>query len=209
MTGSELYTLFTELVEDSPSDAWFYSVLNACKDALEAERPWAYLRKIDSSNTRLSSDTWQTAKTLPSDFAYPTGITVGTDRTKYEFVPFDRIDMKDTDGTVRLDMANDSFYFNGTAGTTGTAYLQYQKFTDAVTSSTSPEFPARFHQLLAYDVAKQWFAKDQSERGLAWDKEHYGEYARLKTAMERWDDQIRLAESNSVSTVSVWGLDLT
>lgn len=196
MTGAELYTFFGELVGDGPSDTWFYSTLNAKKDALESKRQWAYLRKIDSSNTRSLSDTWQTAKTLPSDFATPNRLHVGTDRNPYSLVPFDRIDLKDTDGTYRLDVANSAFYFNGTASQAGTAYLLYQRFTDAITSSTSPVFPARFHPILAYDCAKQWFAKDQSERGLAWNREHEGEAEALLEAMERWDDRIKATENN-------------
>jgi hypothetical protein len=146
---------------------------------------------------------------LPSDFAYPTGLTVGTDRIKYDFVPFDRLDLKDTDGTVRLDMANLRLYFNGTASTTGTAYLSYQRFTDAIAAGSSPAFPARFHPLLAYEVAKLWFAKDQSERALAWDKEHALAYETMLLAMQRWDDMIIAAENNGQSVVNEYALDLS
>lgn len=208
MTGAQLYTLFTELVGDSPSDSWFYSVLNARKDDLEAVRPWAYLRKIDSSNQRLASDTWQAAKALPSDFATPLRLHVGTDRREYTIVPYERLDLKDSDGTYRLDVANSAFYFNGTCSAAGTAYLMYQRFSPAITSSTSPVFPERFHAILAYDAAKQWFAKDQSERALAWNREHQEEYAALLAAMERWDDRIKNAEASGSSVTSEFALDL-
>ncbi len=209
MTGAELYTFFEELTGDSPSTSWFYSVLNAKKDALESLRQWAYLRKISSATSRALSDTWETAKTLPADFATPLRLHVGTDRTPYDLVPFDRIDMKDTDGTYRIDLANSYFYFNGTASEAGTAYLMYQRFTDAITSATSPAFPSRYHQILAYDCAKQWFAKDQSERVLAWNREHGDEADALLEAMERWDDRIKAAENNSQAGTSEFALDLS
>lgn len=207
-TGTQLYAFFEELVGDSPSDSWFYSVLNAKKDGMEASRPWAYLKKIDSSNSRLTSDTWQTFKTLPSDFGTPLRLHVGTDRNPYTLVPFDRIDLKDTDGTWRLDLANSAFSFNGVASEAGTAYLMYQRFTPAITSSTSPVFPDRFHQILAYDCAEQWFAKDQSERGLAWNQEQAQEAQALLDSMILWDERIKQVESNQDPSPE-GGLDLS
>jgi hypothetical protein len=196
MTGQQIYDFFVELVGDSPSDTWFYATVNAVKDVLEAKRQWEYLKKVDSSNVRSASDGWQTAKTLPSDFGTPIKVKVGTGMAEYDFVPFDRLDLKDNDGTCRLDLANNCFYFNGTAGETGTAYLIYCKATPDITVSTSPVFPSRLHPLLAYETAKRWFAKDQSERGLAWNDEHEDDYKSLLGGMEAWDDRIKATTAN-------------
>src|SRR5687767_13681421 len=88
MTGTELYTMTNSLVDDTIDSTLFYQLLNVAKNRREDMRPWQFLKKLNSSLTAATGDTYQTAKALPADWRYAYQLMVGTD-TEYIECPFE------------------------------------------------------------------------------------------------------------------------
>src|SRR2546421_11553934 len=62
MDGATLSTLIDELNGGASIGATLkFQLVNAFKAILEQERPWAVLRKTDTSKTVTTSNTWQSA----------------------------------------------------------------------------------------------------------------------------------------------------
>lgn len=182
------------------SDTFFYQLLNIVKNKLEEKRLWQYLKKLDSSNTASSS-----AITLPTDMAEEYKITVGQD-TEYYPVPFEEKEInRNIASRYYIDWANNNLYLLGANIPSKTLYLFYKRFTDDITSSTSPVFPRRFHPLLAFYVAAYYqigvdpddifarmsphnrlMAKELEDQMTSWDS---------KLAMRAQNDQIGVANS--------------
>jgi len=199
-TGQDIYTLVEQLVHDLPPQTWFIAALNAAKDRIESERDWEFLKKYDSSKTRSAGDTISSTKALPTDFARPLKVTVGTATSSFNLIPFEEREVyKDEEGAYVIDYGNSTFAFTGTCQTAGTIKMFYLRFTPDVSLSTSPVWPDRFHRVLALDVAKQWFYQDQGEREFSWSSEMDAEAKLLKDAMVAWDERIKALSLNSPS----------
>jgi len=200
LTGQNIYDLVTLLVHDEPSSSWFIASLNAAKDRIESERDWEFLKKYDSSNTRSAGDTISNTKTLPTDFARPLKVTVGTSTSSFNLIPFEEREVyKDEEGAYVIDYGNLTFAFTGTCQTAGTVKMFYLRYTPEISLSTSPVWPDRYHRILALDVAKQWFYQDQGEKEFSWSPEMDAEAKLLKDAMVAWDERIKTLSLNSPS----------
>lgn len=201
MTGSELKTIVDGLTNDSMSEATFLALLNAAKDGIESQRAWEFLKKLDSSKTVAAGTTSSTTFALPTDFARPLRLSVGSDTSYRPLVGLEdsRI-LRNDPGAYFINWASETFSFTGTEGTGGTVYLLYQRFSPDITTSTEPVWPDRFQRLLAYDIAKQWFAQNAGEREYSWANEMGAEAKRLLDAMILWDERIKAQQANSAGT---------
>lgn len=194
MTSEEIIALYRTLVGDSFDGVAEYQLLNQAKDQIEDERNWAYLKKLDSTQTFNTGDTYQTLKTLPSDFGKPmdSGIFVGSDTLPYTSVPFEQqIVWNSLSHRYYLDMANNSFGIFGNP-VAGPIHFFYQKTTPTLTALLSPLFPSRFHPILAYKMAQIFFSIDQGEKSRAWDDRWTVFYNQLLASMINWDAQITI-----------------
>lgn len=195
MTGTELKQQAEDIMDGNVtwSDEFFYQLLNIAKTKLEGKRLWQFLKKLNDSNTASSS-----AITLPTDFAEEYKILVGTD-TEYYPVPFEEQHIhRNSANRYFLDMANLTIKLLGATIPTRTLYIYYKRFTDDITSSTSPVFPVRFHPLLAFYVASYYqggvdsddiFARMSPENKLA--------AMELENAMVQWDVSLALRSQNN------------
>ena len=188
-TGSEIKS-FAEAVLDNNvdwSDDFFYQLLNIAKTKLEAKRLWQFLKKLNSSNTASSS-----AITLPSDFAEEYKLLVGTD-TEYFPVPFEEQHIhRNSSNRFYIDIANSNLYLLGASIPSRTVYIYYKRFTDDITSSTSPVFPARFHFLLGFYVASVWQGNIDSDDIFArMSPQNRMAAMELENAMEQWDANLQ------------------
>lgn len=209
MIGSEIKT-FAEAVLDNNvdwSDEFFYQLLNIAKTKLEAKRLWQFLKKLDSSNTASSS-----AITLPTDLSEEYKILVGTD-TEYFPVPFEEQHIyRNSSNRYFLDMANLTIKLLGASIPSKTLYIYYKRFTDDITSSTSPVFPARFHFLLGFYVASIWQGNIDSDDIFArMSPQNRMAAIELENAMEQWDSNLAMRSQNNqvgVANTEV-GIDLS
>ena len=76
MTGQEIITLFRAIIDEDSLDADYeLDLLNTAKDALEGDREWEFLKKLDITTFDwIGSDTYLTSHTLPTDFMSPVTI---------------------------------------------------------------------------------------------------------------------------------------
>ena len=110
MTGSEIKTLFEELVDDSlSSDTIFYQLMNTTMHKIETEMDLQILKKIDGSNTALSGSTYLTPITLPTDFWEMITLYIRT--LEYVEIPFEQRELyKDTGRYYYIDYSTNKLY---------------------------------------------------------------------------------------------------
>lgn len=201
-TGAEIKQ-FAENVLDNNVEwdvDFFYQLLNIAKNKLEQKRLWQYLKKLNSSNTASSS-----AITLPADFSEEYKILVGTD-TEYFPVPFEEQHIhRNSSNRFYLDIANSNLYLLGASIPSKTVYIYYKRFTDDITSSTSPAFPARFHFLLGFYVASLWQGNIDSDDIFArMSPANRMAAIELENSMELWDSGLALrAQGNQIGVAGV------
>ena len=197
MLGSELKTFVEGLIDEDDIDSTlFYQLLNVAKNKLEADRDYMYIRTKDATQTANPGDTYLTAKDLPDDFRKPLTIFVGD--SLHSGVGFeDQIRYKDSGQKYYLDIANDQFFIMGQVSSAKTITMSYVKFTDDITATTSPLFPARFHPLLGFIVAGYWtMGVDADNIYARMSPEHKLAAKMLLDSMVRWDDDLALASQD-------------
>lgn len=208
-TGAEIKQ-FAENVLDNNVDwdvDFFYQLLNIAKNKLEQKRLWQYLKKLNSGNTASSS-----AIALPADWSEEYKILVGTD-TEYMPVPFEEQHIhRNSSNRYYLDIANSNLYLLGASIPSKTLYLYYKRFTDDITASTSPVFPARFHFLLGFYVASYYQgAVDSDDIFARMSPANRMAAMELENAMESWDSGLAMrAQNNQIGVAdSNVGVDLS
>ncbi len=194
MTGTELKTMFEELVDDTLDEDLTYQIMNQAKDEIEAEREWEMLKKLDSSQTASTSE-----KTLPTDFLSPIILYIGN-QPQYQ-VPFEQQHLfSNTSLRWVLKMATGKYQLLGSP-TSGTLNFYYIYQTDDLTSGTSPVWPAKFHKLIPFKMAELYYAIDQGEKGLSWDDKWEKQYKMIHSLMVNWDANLKKrAVENAAST---------
>lgn len=208
MTGSELKT-FAENILDGQTigEDFFYQLLNIAKTKLEEGRAWNYLKKLDSSNTsRVGYDT--TGYNLPSDFSRDYKVMLG-DSVEITPVPFEEQHAyKYAPNGYYLDIVGDKFYLTGNVGSVDTIHFYYLRYTPDITANSSPVFPARFHFLLAFEVAGYYMnGIDSDDQFARMSPENKAAYSALKQAMVSWDSNLSArARNNQIGMTEVSGI---
>jgi hypothetical protein len=196
MTGLELKTLSENILDGQTIDTdFYYQLLNIAKTKLEEQRLWQFLKKLDSSNTASSA-----AVTLPSDFSEEYKIQVGTNY-EYTPVPFEEQQIyRNSSGRYYIDWSALTLKLLGATIPSQTLYIFYKRFTPALTSTTEPVFPSRFHPILAYYVAAYYQAGIDSDDLFArMAPENRAAAMELERAMKQWDSSIALrAQDNRI-----------
>ena len=184
----------------------FLTLLNVGKDLLEDERPWQFLRTLNSSNTATSS-----AITLPANFKYENKIWLGADLPLTP-VPFEELHR--TGGSARycIDRASNLLYVLG--GSTGqTLYIYYIKNSDEITLVTSPVFPSRFHKILGfYVVGLYQSGVDADDIFARMSVENKIQVEAIKRSMINWDSMLQnisRGDSLHYTNAEVSGVDLS
>lgn len=167
MTGQELLNKFHLYTGDQSelSSADELDLLNKCYDDVMQRRPWEFLKKTASGS--ISSDATSSYITVPDDFRYfiennqktdnssttynnasPKVIFVGSNYTPYQIVNFsDRRQFLNQTGFAYLSLADNKIRFTATP-VDSTYEFDYIKQWDALTTGTSPIFPADLHDML-------------------------------------------------------------
>lgn len=206
-TGTELKTFITNLNGGATIDPDLLTVLvDNGRAIFEEERPWAVLRKTDTSLSLTTANTWQTAKVLSgiTDFSRltdePIRLFDGSSRIHYYVqVPFDRrLEYKDVGGTFVLDEATNTLYFNGIVPFAGTLYLPYIATSTAIdltsASAVWTQFPSRFLPILGYyaiGIYKGAVDYDEINRNML--PANAAALGSLKNAAISWDNERQLS----------------
>ena len=203
-TGAELKTFITSLNAEAAIDDTLLDVLvDNARAVLEEERPWMVLRKVNTSKTVTTSNTWETAIDLSTitDFSrfyseVPVRLFDGNNRVEYyALVPFDRrLEYKDVSGTAVYDENAKTLYLNGVISFSGTLYISYISSSTAIDltseSTVWTSFPSRFLPILGYyavGIYKGAIDYDDINREML--PANAEVLSALKDAMERWDSE--------------------
>lgn len=201
MTGTQLKTLVDSLTNDSAGETWFYGAINAAKDAIEGERDWEFLKKLDTTKTHPAGTTSSTTYALPTDFGRPLRLSVGSETSYRSLISQgDSRILRNDPGSWFIDWANETYSFTGTEGTGGTVYMLYTRFSPDIAAGTEPVWPDRFHRVLAYEAAKMWYAQNAGEREFDWSGEHAVTAKQLKDSMVLWDERLKAMYYNGSGT---------
>ena len=183
MNGQAIIELFENLVDDSLDADFELQLANIARKKVEAKRPWSFLKKLDSSQSASSS-----GLTLPTDYMRTDRLVVGS--TRLDQVPFEQAYLyTSASGYWYLDYANGVFYITGVSPS-GAVKHYYIRKTPDLTLTTSPVWPD-YHELIAYEMAEQFFAIDQGDRSRSWDDKHAMQKALLERAMVEWDVRLQ------------------
>ena len=184
MTAAEIITVFEGLVDDSLGQESALALLNAKKDEIEDSRDWSFLMAVQSASGPSFS--------LPADYKRTVALHVGG--LPFSPVPFER----------RAE-------FQSGGSPSGSVVHTYQVQTDEIAISGSPVWPERFHKLLAFAMAADFYAVDQEERGRSWDDKWTGSAERMLRAMKDWDiaKYRRSAEAQSPLPSGLYCVDPT
>lgn len=182
LSGSELYEFFETIIEDSMDETAAYILMNNAKNKVEGEREWEILKKFDSSKTATTA-----AIDLPSDFDRPIDGIIYVGSQPYIQIPFEqqRLSAHQTNRWY-LDMRQSKYYLTGSP-TSGQIWFPYIYQTDDITADTYPVWPAKFHPLIAFEMAELHFMIDQAERPFSWDDRWAAQHLMLKRSMIDWD----------------------
>lgn len=201
MIGSDIKILAENILDNSVTfdDDFFYQLLNIAKTKLEEQRLWQYLKKLRTPTAASSA-----AVTLPDDFAEEYKVMVGSD-FEYTPVPFEeQQNFRNSSGRFYIDWAALTLNLLGANIPSGLLYVFYKRFTPTITADTEPEFPERFHPLLAYYVAAYYQSGVDSDDVFArMAPENKAAAIELKRAMEQWDSSIAMrAQDNRIGVAN-------
>lgn len=219
-TGQNLSTFITGLNAEATIDPTLLDVLvDNARAILEEERPWMVLRKVDTSKTVTTANTWQTAIDLSTitDFSRfysddPIRLYDGDKRVEYyRLVPFDRqLEYKDVSHTACYDENSKTLYLNGTVPFSGTLYISYLASSTAVDLTSASAvwtlFPSRFLPILGYyaiGIYKGAIDYDQINRAML--PENREAFRALKSAMLSWDEEKQLSSISHNDPTDLYG----
>lgn len=203
MTGTDLYNFFATLFDGGQAPISiddFLARANVARSNREMARPWMRLRKLDSSQTASTSDTYTTPKNLPSDFMFLTKESYivlfdgqQTWETYWEVPQYLHIQYKDLSQRFYIDHANQKFYLLGIVDRAYNIYIPYQADLGDITATTGwLNIPDRFARILAYDVASMYrLGTDYDDINARNADDNSRQADLLFKSMERWDDELQ------------------
>lgn len=205
MTTNEIKSMFERLIDDTVSDDLALDLANTAKDAIETERDWEILLSSDTSNTTTVGNTFETAIALPTDFSNVVDIFVGDYRQLP--IPFEhQRRWKDSQARYFIDYKNNNLYLCGTVSTSETIYIYYLYETDALTLTTSPVWPARFHKLIAYKMADIYLSGVDADDLTRQQYVHHKIQAdNLYKQMVRYDTELKLNKMGNSTAPQGYG----
>lgn len=202
MTPNEILDLFYSLIDDQPDIDLCFALLDSAYTKRNESRAWEMLKKLDTSITHSPGNTWQTEKTLPTDFGRPYKLFGGDADNEYDPILFEEIlRYKNLSNKYAIDLANLKMRLTGSPSSALTMYFWYLYaptslvgLTDAQkTAITTIVWPARFRPLLAYDMAEIHLGGVEADE-ITRQQAPYNKKAHdgLMRAMEAWDNSIKL-----------------
>jgi len=198
MTGTEIRDQFHIFVDDELDATLELQLGNDAMHAVEEEVMPEILKKVDTSLSTSTGQTYTTSRALPSDYFISSNyLYVGTHR--YKQVPLEKqVFYRDRAGYFWVDHANSVYYLSGTQSSAETITFPYLYETTDIAAGTEPVWPDRFHRLIPLKMARQWYTIDQGDKSISWRPEWEAEYQEAFGRFKEWDARLKLAAiSNS------------
>lgn len=208
-TGEQLGDFITSLNGGASIDSTLLNTLiDSAKTIIESERDWMVLRKIDTSKTVTTANTWETAISLATitDFSlfygeYPIRLFDGSNRIEYyRQIPWDRrLEYKNVSNTFAYDDNSKNLYINGVVPFNGTIWNNYVMLTDYIdvtNSSTTiwSQFLSRFIPILGfYAIGIHMGGVDYDTITARMAPNNLSFMNTLKNSMMTWDDKKQLS----------------
>lgn len=203
MSPDDVLALFQTFVDDEPDETESQVLMDVAYTKRNDEREWTFLMKLYSTIQNLSSDTWQTQKTLPDDFSAPIKMMVGAGSdNEFDPVPYEEILMwKGSANKYSIDYQGNNLRFTG-PGNGDIAYFWYKYVPDSLIGlsddasalATTIVWPQRFCALLAMDMAAMHMggfdADDTTRQQVPYISSGH---RALYNAMIAWDNRRRMA----------------
>ena len=198
MITSAIITRFELQVDDSSelSSTESLALAQEIYDDICNDRPWEWLKATATGTT----STVVSYIALPADFRElslnkdnKSVIFVGSDYQEYKVVPFSsRRDYRDQDGICYIDIPNSRLYFTKQPTAAEAIEYDYIKNPADLTGATSPIFPAKYHNVVAYGMAGKFNNIEQTEKDGSYQNENQTEYYKLLSDMRMEDSNIKL-----------------
>jgi hypothetical protein len=196
MLASEIITKYENFTGDSLDADFTLQLVNDVMHEIEEEVKPEGLKKMDTSASTVSGQTYTTGISLPSDFFIPvTVIYVGT--TPYTQVPFEHsVLFRDTPNRFYIDHANAQYRLTGRQNSIQSISFPYYYATPDIDANSSPVWPERFHSLIPLKMAMMYFAIDGGEKPRSWDDRYEAFYERRLNRFKDYDAALKLAAIN-------------
>lgn len=205
MTRTELKALVTSLLDNYElDDSVFEAFLDTAQAIREGHRPWVALRAEDSTQSISTSNTFETEKSLPTDFRkwytrFPVVLTDanGNPMQYLAEVPIHmKTAYKDEPSRFYCNYRTSKLYLCGKPGTSLTVRQYYirraTKISAAAANTWELDPNDEYTKILGFDVAALW------KRGIDYDvisnpqgDAHAAAAAALFKQMEEWDAELQ------------------
>ena len=169
---SDLYTMTKQLLLGlAIDDTLFDTLLGLAQGNIETNRPWTILRTEDATHVAspvsnsYANSLYLTPFDLGSDFVMwyspkRSIVLVASDGITFRWyseVPMERKhEYKDDDSKFYVDYKNSQAFLMGTLDRQYTIHQFYVSGSDTITDTNAWIFPAQFHPILAFMVAKMY-----------------------------------------------------
>jgi hypothetical protein len=201
MLTSEIISKFELQVDDSTelSSAEELDLANKIYQQVCSFRPWEFLKKTATGSIVAGQIT------LPTDFAYlannyqssdssvatesetaPKVVFVGTNLDPYRVINFSDRRQYANQNVCYIDHSNSTIKFIVTPSAT-TYEFDYIKVPEDLTLTTSPIFPARFHDIIAYGMAADDYVIQQSDLTKGLMQANMKKYQEVLNDMSYWN----------------------
>lgn len=202
MIGSELIAKFNLFTEDSTelSAAEELALLNSKYLHLCSLKSYEFLKKSATGTT----STTVPYITMPADFSHfssnnqeasdgddPKVIFVGSSFRPYKIINFsDRRQYRDQDGYAYLDIVNSRIYFTKQPVSAETYEFDYICVPATLTLATSPIFPERFQDVLAYMMSVDSFIIQQYPKAQSYAPENQSKANEILENLDLWNGNL-------------------
>ena len=191
-TSTEIRTFFEGLIDYSLDDTLTYNLMDQVDKELAAMRNWEILKNLDESLSASPSDSYTTAKALPTRYMKTLTLFVGDDIVPYRQVAFElRERFKNRGRFFFVDFANSNYYLASPPASASTLHHWFMKYPPTMIAGVTPVWPSQFLAYHAYKMAEKFFAIDLGEKGRSWD-DRWRLYANdLLNQMIKWDAMMK------------------
>lgn len=171
MLASEIISAFETYVDDATelSSTQELALLQKVYNKIWIDRVWEFAKKSATGTLSITLP----YVSLPADFAHlvdnnqytdnstsidnnaaPRVIYIGSSYTPYQVINWsDRRKYLNKLGYAYLDMVNSRLYFTSQPTTADSYEFDYKSIADTLVTSSTPAFPARFHDILYHGMA--------------------------------------------------------
>ena len=183
MTLTEIKTMAETLVDDVIDETISLQLLNDKIQEIYSERPWTFLIAVDETQHTSAGNLWEQSFVLPSDC--DSIIKIEINGKEYTPRPYSDYDACKT--INHYYFISNALYLSGAIDASYPIRITYKKSANDLALNDAPLFPSRFHKMLAYYLAADFYMIDAGEKGMSWHNEWYVKGETKLNQMRLWD----------------------